>query len=354
MLKQALQNHNAVNPAAIPAASNPTYKQPSLVNTLSRAGSTQRLGTRPVVFDANRIAKNSDVAVQRTPSQVAHGTKRTSSGLTKSWNSHEDVFEYPTLNVSDMDKENDRSAYRAPSRSDTSGLASALFDEDDFDSDIDLDIEDPATKGTVTYPKLPSVSETATSDSGYSSRPQSLQPKIELDSSQPIPWSSSPLEHFKTPPKQQPMKSKRRALPWSQQQTQPKQQLTPETEPKEDNTTNKKRKSAAVTSSNTITPLPKELSNSQYPWNTTASAIKLQQKTLREQHKAKIAESIDDMENIRWKKKNSIAKMFLSDEQKHVLDLVIEHKKSVFFTGSAGMFYELNRVDEIAKCYRHW
>lgn len=333
MFKQALQNHNAVNPANIPAASNPTYKQPSLVNTLSRAGSTQRLATRPAVFDANRISKSSDVTVQRSPSQVSHGTKRTSSGLTKSWSSHEDVFEYPTLNISDMEKENECSTYRTPSHSDTSGLALALFDEDDFDSDIDLDIEDPATKGTVTYPKLPSVSVTATSDSGYSSRPQSLQPKIELDSSQPIPWSSSPAEHFKTPPKQQPLRGKRRALPWSQQQ------LTPE--PEEDNTANKKRKSAAVTSSSTFTPLPKDSSNSQYPWNTTASAIKLQQKTLREQHKAKIAESIDDMDNLRWKKKNSIAKMFLSDEQKNVLDLVIEHKKSVFFTGSAGMLYEL-------------
>jgi hypothetical protein len=34
--------------------------------------------------------------------------------------------------------------------------------------------------------------------------------------------------------------------------------------------------------------------------------------------------------------------MFLSDEQKNVLDLVIQHKKSVFFTGSAGM---LRKVD---------
>lgn len=336
MLQQAVQKHNAVSAAAAPpASSNPAFKQPSLVNTLNRTGPTQRPGTRPVAFGANNIAKKNAAGVHQSPTLVSHGTKRTSSGLAKSWSSNEDMFEYPTLNISEMEKENDFPAYRTPSRSNSGGLATALFDEDDFDSDIDLDVEDPATKGTVTYPKLPPASPTATKDSGYLSRPQSVQPKIELDSSQPIPWSSSPAEHFKTPPKPQPPKSKRRALPWPQQQKQPKQQLTPE--PEEDVAANKKRKSAAVTTNSTFTPLPKDSSKSQYPWNTTASAIKLQQKTLREQHKAKVAESVDDTENVKRKNKNVIAKMFLSDEQKNVLDLVIAHKKSVFFTGSAGM-----------------
>jgi ATP-dependent DNA helicase PIF1 len=335
MLKQAVQEHNAGSAAAPPASSNPAFKQPSLANTLNRAGSTQRPGTRPVAFGANNIAKKNAAGVHRSPTQVAHGAKRTSSGLAKTWSSNEDMFEYPTLNVSEMEKENDFPAYRTPSRSNSGGLATALFDEDDFDSDIDLDVEDPATKGTVTYPKLPPVSPTATRDSGYSSRPQSVQPKIELDSSQPIPWSSSPAEHFKTPPKPQPPKSKRRTLPWSQQQSQHKQQLTPE--PEEDVTANKKRKSAMDTTQRIYTPQAKEPSKPQYPWNTTASAIKLQQKTLREQYKAKVAESIDDTESVKRKKKNVIAKMFLSDEQKNVLDLVIAHKKSVFFTGSAGM-----------------
>lgn len=335
MLKQAVQEHNAGSAAAPPASSNPAFKQPSLVNTLNRAASTQRPGTRPVAFGANNIAKRNAAGVHRSPKQVAHGTKRTSSGLAKSWSSNEDMFEYPTLTISEMEKENDFPAYGTPSRSNSGSLATALFDEDDFDSDIDLDVEDPATKGTVTYPKLPPVSPTATKHSGYSSRPQSVQPKIELDSSQPIPWSSSPAEHFKTPPKPQPLKSKRRALPWSQQQSQPKQQLTPE--PEEDATAKKRQKSALATAQRPYTPQAKEPSKSQYLWNTTASAMKLQQKTLREQHKAKLADNVDDIDNMKRKKKNVIAKMFLSDEQKNVLDLVIAHKKSVFFTGSAGM-----------------
>lgn len=348
MLKKALQQHDAVAAPLTPASSNPAYKQPSLVNTLSRTGSTHRPGTRPTAFGADNIAKKNAGGIQHPASQVSHGTKRASSGLAKSWSSNEDTFEYPTLNISEMEKENDFPAYRTPSRSSGSGLATALFDEDDFDSDIDLDVEDPATKGTVAYPKLPPASPAATKDSGFSSRPPSMQPKIELDSSQPIPWSSSPVEHFKTIPKP---KNKRRALPWSQQQTQHKQQLTPEPE---DIPANKKRKSAAVTTSTTFTPLPKDSPKSQYPWNTTASAIKLQQKTLREQHKAKIAESIDDTENTKRKKKNVIAKMFLSDEQKNVLDLVIEHKKSVFFTGSAGMLYTPERNGHVSDFDRYW
>lgn len=337
MFEAAVQKHNTNAATAVPPASNPAFKQPSLANTLNRTGSTQRPGTRPVTFGADNIAKRNAAGAQRPPIPVSHGTKRTSSGLAKSWSSHEDTFEYPSLNISELEKENDFPVYQTPSRSNSSSLATALFDEDDFDSDVDLDVEDPATKSSVTYPSLPPVSPTATKDSGYSSRPQSIQPKIELDSSQPIPWSSSPVEHFKTPPKPNPPKSKRRALPWSQPQSQPKPQLTPE--PEENIAANKKRKSTAVTSSSTFTPLPKDSSKSQYPWNTTASAIKQQQKALKEQYKAKATEILDDTENAKRKKKNVIAKMFLSDEQKNVLDLVIQHKKSVFFTGSAGRLY---------------
>ena len=41
------------------------------------------------------------------------------------------------------------------------------------------------------------------------------------------------------------------------------------------------------------------------------------------------------------KKKNTIHKIFLSEEQQNVLNLVTEYKKSVFFTGSAGIWSKL-------------
>lgn len=86
-----------------------------------------------------------------------------------------------------------------------------------------------------------------------------------------------------------------------------------------------------------FTPLPKDRGNSKYPWNTTASAVKQQQKELRMgQRKVKNLET-DEVTKVNQKKKReSVHKVFLSEEQRSVLDLVSEKGKSVFFTGSAG------------------
>jgi ATP-dependent DNA helicase PIF1 len=85
---------------------------------------------------------------------------------------------------------------------------------------------------------------------------------------------------------------------------------------------------------------PAKESKSQFPWNTTASAMKQQQKNFRETNKAqaKANQGTDEdmKEAIKKKKKNTIHKIFLSEEQQNVLNLVAEYKKSVFFTGSAG------------------
>lgn len=85
------------------------------------------------------------------------------------------------------------------------------------------------------------------------------------------------------------------------------------------------------------TPLPKDKGNSIYPWNTTASAVKQQQKELRQvQRKVKNLEGDEIAKSNQKKKKQTVAKVFLSEEQRSVLDLVSEKGKSVFFTGSAG------------------
>lgn len=95
-----------------------------------------------------------------------------------------------------------------------------------------------------------------------------------------------------------------------------------------------------VPQSTFATPASKEPKKSQYPWNTTASAVKEQQRQHREQNKKHMKKIDGDDGSTHPTKmksrKDDMAKIFLSDEQKHVLALVIEHKKSVFFTGSAG------------------
>ena len=212
------------------------------------------------------------------------------------------------------------------------------FDENDFDDDDNIDLNEDTL--VVKRESLPS------SNSSHllpevSTRTISQAPS----SSAPLPWSSSPLDHHQSlQPKRQPegpppAKSvKRRALPWNNVQ------------------------SASGTEANTKTPqnqLHDKISglkysndedmdrpevdstrrkfNSPYPWNKTASALKEEQKRLRQGHKRHIKDiESKDVEAVAKKKRESMATVFLSDEQKLVMKLVAENKKSVFFTGSAG------------------
>ncbi|KAF2845578.1 hypothetical protein T440DRAFT_543679 [Plenodomus tracheiphilus IPT5] len=331
MFKQAVQAHDAIASTSPPQN---TYKQASLGNTLGRVESGRKQPTRPL---GNAVRQNS-AGSQRPFKPVTQGIKRTSSGIAKSLSSQEDIFDYPTLNIAGMEKENELpAAFHNPPRGTSTGLATALFDEDDFDSDVDLDVEDPATKGTVTYPTLPQGAPANSRDSGYGSRPPTAQPKIQV-SSQPIPWSSSPVEHFKTPTKPA-VKTKRRQLPWGQNlKAQPVTETRDHIESDEDVGQPKKRRSTEPEPT-VATPAPKD-SKAQYPFNVTASGLKQQQKVFREQMKAqtKSGQAADDTvkEAIKKKKQNSVHRIFLSEEQQNVLNLVTEYKKSVFFTGSAG------------------
>ncbi|CAN9120449.1 unnamed protein product [Alternaria alternata] len=321
MFKSAVQNHNAIASAS---PTNTAYKQASLGSVLDRTGS-QTSSTRPVGSG------------MKTPvGTTAQGTKRTSSGLAKSLSSHEDDFEYPTMTIVGSEKENELpAAYHMTSRNNPGILPQALFDEDDFDSDIDLDVEDPATKGTVTYPTLPRVTSDDSADSGYNSRAQTADVKPELGSSQPIPWSSSPLSHYKTPQRPDPPKSKRRTLPMGTESR--SRNLYRKRREQEETTHPRKRVSKAVDRPFST---PAKDSKSQSFFNTTASALKQQRTTFREANKAqaKAHQGTDEdmKEAIKKKKKNTIHKIFLSEEQQNVLNLVAEYKKSVFFTGSAG------------------
>lgn len=335
MFKQAVQSHNAAIP---PPASNVSTKQQSLGTTFGRLGAPIP-SVRPLVS----TTKHNGAGRQGSVTMNGHGIKRTSTGLAKNLSTNDDPFDYPSLNSVSLEKENSKPpAFNVPARVSNASLATALFDEDDFDSDIDLDVEDPATKGTVSYPKLPQVdstSSTTSKDEGYQSRASTIQATANLDSSQPIPWSSSPLEHFKTPQKPESVKPKSRRgfLPWSQNQQsvsqQPEDEIDCEEEEEED-LPPKKRLSTEGMKKEVSTPKPKPLS--QYAWNTTASAVKEQQKRLREQNK-KQNDSVDSLTDaVKKRKKNTVHRIFLSEEQQNVLNLVTEHKKSVFFTGSAG------------------
>ena len=285
------------------------------------------------------------------------GFKRTASGLAKALGGQNAFEESHSYQEGSKEKNAVTGKKVSPAKGVMPGV---FFDENDFDSDIDLDIEDPAMKGIVSYPQLPSVSRSVSDPSRHSpsfnvSTPskkvgsllKSGSPKkVKLAqtpaSSMPLPWSSSPVEQHQMLKQAVPLKdrtnealrndrinsaneskvvdgtgrpAKRRALPWQNM---------------EENTIS-------------ATPVSRKSQNS-LPWNTTASALKERQKQLRDRGKEAKARDEADTDGTGEKQrisKGGVSRVFLSDEQQHVLDLVINQKKSVFYTGSAGMKHQI-------------
>ena len=370
MFKQAVSSHDR--------QSQPTNRSDS--SSIGSAGQsatfskyTGPLKTMPrtsgssAPFSAQALQQTSNSKINQVkyqPQPANSCAKRTSAGLVKAiGGSSQDSFHDPTM----------PNASQHPQ----GGLynENVSFDENDFDSDPDLDIEDPSSKASVSYPSLarqskpensvtyPSLQKAhmhteASRDSGHATGAHDEPPM----SSVPVPWSSSPIEHTRTPKKTHnlgrfaydakdepqsrtlagsrsaaskgpeqdaPRPTKRRTLPWLQGDQ-------AENFPSQASSSSSKTQSRVVDRPSQ-TPNAKA---SQYPWNTTASAIKEQQKRLRKESKKIVADESThlptDAVGLQVRKPTAIARPGLSAEQRHVLDLVVEHKKSVFFTGSAG------------------
>lgn len=234
-------------------------------------------------------------------------------------------------------------------------LQSAVyFDENDFDddADLDLDVEDPSLKGSVTQPSQqmsPSRNPTVSHDADAGGHPAE-------GSSAPLPWSSSPAERR--------VAQERSLLPLPLAPTTPSAPPGPplDVDPGHDaNPRPKKRRNlpwmasdegramdptAAQGGPRAGPQAPRQSrrgsgSKDQYPWDKTASAVKEEQRRLRKSNK-KLAASIDAREGsadvVGPVKRKAVGRVFLTDEQKHVANLVIEKGQSVFFTGSAGSF----------------
>lgn len=298
------------------------------------------------------------------------GVKRTASGLAKSFDGafDDDVgTRYQPIVVGGASRNGM-----------SSGAQNTLFDENEFDSDIELEMDEPMPKAAekITYPELPKIPpQSSTYKSTYPTtmkqlpaRPSPSRISDNLvdfahpsgasptktqapNSSAPLPWSSSPVEHLQpsAPPQRslqqyafdgkvaqqstsaQPKPAKRRTLPWldtaaSEASSEPTRSVT--------STLSMPRTSLA-----TPAPSKEKKDKSMYPWNTTASAVKEQQRKHREETRKVSSKKVDGTEESVDKattKQKRPARVFLSEEQQHVLELVIEKKKSVFFTGSAG------------------
>ena len=208
--------------------------------------------------------------------------------------------------------------------------ANVYFDENDFedDADIDLNNEEPAPASQdISYPTLPSY-------------PATLPASRIQGSSQPIPWSSSPMHH-RLPPergadkdKAQELSSnseamKRRTIPWLHE---------PANDHDHPAMGDHAKKSVRHEQATDSTPISKDRLGSPYAWNKTASDFKEEQRKFRQGHKKLIKDNEvkDIAKTIPTKPVKMPKRVFLSEEQRRVLDLVTEKRKSAFFTGSAG------------------
>ncbi|OAX78569.1 hypothetical protein ACJ72_07124, partial [Emergomyces africanus] len=187
--------------------------------------------------------------------------------------------------------------------------SNVYFDENDFDDDIDLD--EPTSfsinlaqsqsfaSSRIQPPELPSPLE-------QPAPPSDNAPPSTL----PLPWSSSPPTHLLPP-------EKRRTIPWQGNET-----------PQADNRPRIKQQPKSLIR----TPAPNKTTS--LPWDKTMSAVKEEQKELRKQQKLRASsEKNSPQMDTRAPKVPSI---FLSEEQKRVVEAIVKDGKSIFFTGSAG------------------
>jgi ATP-dependent DNA helicase PIF1 len=392
MLGRAVQNYEPPparqeKAAAIAPSTSKTATIEHLLKTPSQASQKSMGGfTRYLNSTAMQLNSFSGPSARNKTISTNHGqrgVKRTSSemsGLAATLNNADAFKDHSALIDLTKDK-------------DVSHILTSLpnpqfdFDPNDFedDSDLDLDIEYPQALPplSITREPLHSVTTNSMHTSASAMASTSGSPKNYVPQSSALTWSSSPASHKVTPPgilrHQQadsttiapvevssseasinayPRPAKRRSVPWLQKQAE-ERRLQEEA----DRSEQARSRSEALCGDEDLkgrpqddsTPSPKDKS---YPWNTTASAIKGQQKAFRIQQKKAIKDgpfSLAEMQEIvattQRAKKTPIT---LSNEQKNVLDLVVKKKRSVFFTGSAGTGKSVlmrSIIDDLRKMY---
>lgn len=218
------------------------------------------------------------------------------------------------------------------------------FAEEDFSDDEDLDLDYEAPSALPAPPPAP-ITKSLVKEN-MPPPPLSTQPETS------IPWSSSPAEHLLPPQPQRswsgissttdkslkressgdrdsfesgpeapvPKKAKRRVLPACFKQEDPEDE-----------------DEGYLPTPSIKTP---SHSKSKGFLDPSASAVKEQKRQLklqRQPRKGDVGASAEDIQEVtKSHAKKSFAPISLTEEQRHVLDLVVNQNQSVFFTGPAG------------------
>jgi ATP-dependent DNA helicase PIF1 len=223
-------------------------------------------------------------------------------------------------------------------------IAGVLIDDDDFDDDLDLDLDSvPVTSLPTLPPPPPRVVGSTTVG-----RSEPLPPPTDTSV---LSWSQSSDRHF-----QPSLGSHNTTLPASASRSAlakrespehassppvAKKRALPPSFSKKNHTRDEVDGDCIVTKSTVAasTPVTKKPNTL---WNATASAVQAQKKQLKTQLKKSsdaAPESSSTTIQVRRPAKPQAARssaIALSNEQRHVKDLVVEKGQSVFFTGPAG------------------
>ncbi|KAI3534545.1 DNA repair and recombination protein pif1 [Colletotrichum filicis] len=227
------------------------------------------------------------------------------------------------------------------------------FAEDDFSDDDQLDLDFEAPSALPSLPKPPVVAKKASN------------PPPEEPSTQVLPWSSSPASHFVHPQLSRTTSvesSLKRESPEnfeSQVAPQPKKRKLPTKWKVEEDFIPVPQDEPEVSrwADGGVTPAPKKKKET---WNMTASALKEQKKQLKTQSKKTANEEEWSMDQIRAEvtksnqPKAKASVIALTQEQKHVQDLVVNKGQSVFFTGPAGTGKSVLMRSIIAELTKKW
>jgi hypothetical protein len=351
MFGRAIKSHDSSRPtaSAISPSSQKTT-QTSIKNAFSSSSSSRAAAAplRPPTQNAQRQTESSSSSTQK---------RQISSGLASVFNPNSAFQENipPQVDLGN------------PPDSMQSLHDAVYFDEADFDDECDLDFDlsepiiNPALSAAAAAlptppdslksqpmfqkpPPPPSPPPPARrpkdtyDDLDFGSRlpgPKPPSPRIP-DSSQPLPWSSSPPSHLEPPKRRSdpvedapPQTKKRRTIPWATAKTEVEEEVSAPI--------------AKVKNPASKVGPSRRIPSDSMPWNDSFSNVEAGRKEARKRNSAKqqkrsLTTMADDAELMRKVKKGRepIAKIFLSEEQKRVVDLVVTGGQSVFFTGSAG------------------
>lgn len=283
-------------------------------------------------YNSNRTAGTAPAPPRENPCQ----THKTKESVIRALSNATAFVE----NEPPADPVSQQSRYFQPqSASSLSALHDAVyFNEDDFESDGDLNFDDSIT--ITTAPSTASAGAPSLSIQGMNlPPPKTISEDIHYggtpNSSAPVDWSSSPAEHFAKPGGAMLRGSLRRPVVIEEDPEEVTEEAHQPKKRKRLPWYDRDGSRGAASNSNIVAPNQPALPKKQ-DWDMTASDVKKANRKRLEQKRAYSTSSATG--TAPPKARVTVQrKLKLSDEQKHVLDIVLEGGgKGIFFTGSAG------------------